>query len=328
MRTRPSLLLILIAIVTASIAALIFRSSAFSVDPKFTRPSARDRVAAVGSLSRLSAVERKAFDPSDSAFDPIPNPGPSDWLANHHEQGQSYQRYLRSHPNRPDRVRSKIYLQPIGDIDLSDGPSLDSVADYARAFFAMPVETLPTVSDKELPVAERMNRGKRQLLSTDILHWLQPRVPQDAYCLLAVTMIDLYPDPEWNYVFGQASLRERVGVYSFVRYSPKFWGQQPDPKSDSLMLQRSCRVLTHETGHMFGIKHCVHFHCVMNGSNHLDESDSQPLHLCPVCLRKLHSAIGFEISDRYQQLKTFSESQTWDDEATWLADRIDRIAGE
>jgi len=30
--------------------------------------------------------------------------------------------------------------------------------------------------------------------------------------------------------------------------------------------------MTHEIGHMFGIHHCVHFSCLLNGSNHLEES--------------------------------------------------------
>ena len=34
--------------------------------------------------------------------------------------------------------------------------------------------------------------------------------------------------------------------------------------------------MTHEIGHMFGIKHCVHFNCLMNGSNHEEENDSKP----------------------------------------------------
>jgi predicted Zn-dependent protease len=29
------------------------------------------------------------------------------------------------------------------------------------------------------------------------------------------------------------------------------------------MLRRSARVLVHETGHIFGLKHCVHFLCIM-----------------------------------------------------------------
>ena len=35
-------------------------------------------------------------------------------------------------------------------------------------------------------------------------------------------------------------------------------------------------VLCHEASHLFGIKHCVYASCVMNGSNHLEESESRP----------------------------------------------------
>jgi archaemetzincin len=58
-------------------------------------------------------------------------------------------------------------------------------------------------------------------------------------------------------------------------------------------------VLEHETGHMVGLAHCIYFNCLMNGSNHLAESDRRPLHLCPVCLRKLQWSIGFDVVARY-----------------------------
>jgi len=57
--------------------------------------------------------------------------------------------------------------------------------------------------------------------------------------------------------------------------------------AERLLLRRSCKVLAHEMAHMFGIEHCIYFHCLMNGSNHLEESDARPMHLCPVDLRKL-----------------------------------------
>lgn len=50
---------------------------------------------------------------------------------------------------------------------------------------------------------------------------------------------------------------------------------------------RFLQVMTHEVCHMFGLKHCIWMQCLMNGSNHLEESDRRPPHLCPVCLRKL-----------------------------------------
>lgn len=58
---------------------------------------------------------------------------------------------------------------------------------------------------------------------------------------------------------------------------------------------------------MFGVRHCIYYQCVMNGSNHLEESESRPLELCVVCLRKLQSNIKFDILERYKKLYEFVE---------------------
>lgn len=68
-------------------------------------------------------------------------------------------------------------------------------------------------------------------------------------------------------------------------------------------------VVAHEVTHMFGIRHCIHYKCLMNGSNHLEESSKKPLYLCVVCLRKLQSNIKFDILERYIRLREFYENQ-------------------
>jgi archaemetzincin len=77
---------------------------------------------------------------------------------------------------------------------------------------------------------------------------------------------------------------------------------------------------------MFGIEHCVWFRCLMNGSNHLAESDARPLHLCPVDLRKLHWSIGFDVVERYRRLLEFHRQEGFEDEAQWLDKRLRFIA--
>ena len=60
---------------------------------------------------------------------------------------------------------------------------------------------------------------------------------------------------------------------------------------------------------MFGVRHCIYYECLMNGSNHLQESDSRPLELCVVCLRKLQSNIKFDILERYKKLHEFVQKR-------------------
>lgn len=58
----------------------------------------------------------------------------------------------------------------------------------------------------------------------------------------------MYPDPSWNFVFGQASLRKRVGVFSFAGYEPLFSGEACT--KEYWLLERSLKVLSHETALM------------------------------------------------------------------------------
>ncbi len=141
-------------------------------------------------------------------------------------------------------------------------------------------------------------------------------------------MEDLYPDPAWNFVFGSASLYERVGVFSFARYDPAFFGEARGKDFKTKMLRRSTKVLAHEIGHMFGLQHCIFFQCGMNGSNHLEESDSRPIHLCPVCLRKLQHNIEFEVEKRYRALEDFYRRHGLDAEADWVKGRLAAIRVE
>jgi archaemetzincin len=293
---------------------------------QFKPPTSGQRLAAVGSTGGLPETLRQALTP-DGDFEPIPNPGPSDWLANHREDGQTFDEYVRSHPNRPEQTRSKIYLQPLGEFPAAESPSLDRLRQFAAAFFMMDVRVLPALSLADAPMTRRRNlsTGKAQLLTGDILALLKRKLPDDAFALLGIAMTDSYPEESWNFVFGQASLRDRVGAYSFARYDPRFYGDQLPEDWRTLMLRRSCKVLAHETAHMFGIQHCVYYQCLMNGSNHLAESDARPMHLCPVDLRKLQESIGFDAMERYRRLRQFCAEAALTDQARWLARRLDHI---
>jgi archaemetzincin len=289
---------------------------------QFKPPDKVQRTGAIGDLTGLPESLRRAFEPG-SSFQPMGMPGPADWLANHPEPGQTFQAFVNSRPNRPDNRRRKIYLQPLGDLSQSGGPSAGKLAEFASAFFALDVAVLPALNLSEFRVTERRNpySGQKQILTADVLALLQSRLPNDAFALVGITMIDLYPDPQWNFVFGQASLRDRVGVYSFARYDPKFYGQTT-ADAQRLIMRRSCKVLAHETGHMFGIQHCIWYRCLMNGSNHIEEADERPLHLCPVDLRKLQWSIGFDVVERYRRLLEFDREAGFQDETSWLEARL------
>lgn len=293
----------------------------------FEIPDKAERSSAAGSLFSLSPKLRRAFS-DGGEFKAKREPGGLDWLGQHEEPGQTFDQYLASRPNMPGSVRRKLYILPIGTFEKGIAPDLELLKSYTASYYhPLKVEMLAAIPDKEVPAKERINpmSSKKQWKSTDILDWLPKKLPADAYAMIAVTMTDLYPEEKWNFVFGQASIKERVGVFSFARYHPGWTNRQTDAGTEKLVLRRATKILTHEMGHMFGIRHCIYYECNMNGANHLDEADATPMNLCPACLRKLHQAIRFDPVERYGEMLSFYTQNGFEEEATWTRQRIGAI---
>ena len=288
---------------------------------RFVPLNAEQRQTALGSLTDLPAELKRAFDPAEH-FEPMNAPEAGDWLAEHRERGQTFGQFVASRPNRPDARRSTIYFVPLGAFDPAWTPNMSDLEACATAYFQIPVKVLPNRPLDEKQISSRERSGRRQYLSTDFLKLLPGLLPSDGYAILGITMQDLYPDAGWNYVFGQASLRDRAGIYSFARYDPLFWQQKRTTESRKLLFTRSLGVLLHETCHMFGMSHCVYYRCLVNGCNNLPESDRTPLHLCPVCLRKLHHSVGFDVVARDEALLKAYRRIGMQGEAMWIEERL------
>ncbi len=231
-------------------------------------------------------------------------PKPNDWLASHPEKGQTFAQYRAVAPNRPTAERTKIYLQQIGDFTEQQAKVIKTLQQFMAIIFGLEVKFLPAVGLDKIPAAaQRTNPflGQRQLLTTYILdQLLKPLRPAEAVAVLAITNVDLWPGKDWNFVFGQASLVERVGVWSTARMG--------DPiKEAQIFMRRVLQVAVHETGHIFGMKHCIAYECCMNGANHQEESDAAPLVFCAECDAKLWWACGLDAAKRAKELADFAQ---------------------
>lgn len=150
-----------------------------------------------------------------------------------------------------------------------------------------------------------------------------PRIPEDAVLVLGVTKEDIFFGP-MAFVFGVSSTHDRVGVYSFARlYAVS--AHDSTPASETMVLRRACKVLTHESGHMFSMLHCLYYDCNMNGSNHLAEMDGHPLDLCPLDLQKMERGLGLDIPLRYRRLRDFFRAHGMEEEAQWSEKRLAQI---
>ena len=236
-------------------------------------------------------------------------PGPSDWLACHEEPGQTFEQYRACKPVRPTSARRTLYVQPLGAFTEMERKVVTLTADFMGRYFALPVKVLDDLPLSLVPKSARRGyevTGDEQIRTGYVLdEVLKPRLPRDAVAYIALTTSDLWPGPGWNFVFGQASLRDRVGVWSIHRFGTP----EGDAAAFRLCLLRTLKVATHETGHMFSMYHCTAWQCNMCGSNHMKEADATPLALCPECVAKLWWITGADPVGRYRKLAEFCKAQ-------------------
>jgi len=248
---------------------------------------------------------------------PLSKPRPGDWLAEHKESGQTFAQYLAAKPVRKSEQLSTIYICQIGDFSPKQEQILDVACEYLSVVYQVPVKRHRKLALADVPPRARRTHpqwGDKQILTTYVLdEILESSRPDDALAYLAFTSSDLYPQDDWNFVFGQAKLRERVGVWSIYRFG--------DPaESDAAFercLRRTLSTASHETGHILTIQHCTAFACNMNGSNSLPESDRQPLHFCPVCLRKVCWNLRVDPAEYLASLEAFCRKHKLEEEAEW-----------
>lgn len=205
---------------------------------------------------------------------------------------RSYQRDLTI--NRPTPRRNKIYIQPLGDISAAHHQIFPAVKESIEACFQLQVEMISALLPSQIPATrwrispltgERWKQADGGYILDTVL---SERVPGDACIMNALTTFDLWDGGRFNYVFGLASLENRVAVTSLWRLADF------QSTADETEILNVVKTIIHEIGHAFSLEHCVEFSCCMNGSNDAEEGELQPLEFCPSCFKKLAWNIGFD----------------------------------
>ncbi len=279
-------------------AVLAAGLAGFAVGTEFRGPhppGTPSFVRAIGAVDDLPESLRLAFAPGPG-FAPVSRPA---------ERGQSFAGYVRSGPNRATPERRRVLLVPLGGREI--GPEeLLPLAEYAERFFGVASAVEPAMG--LVPLARFFRRdgstGEPYLDTTALLDLLAARVPADACSVIAVTRLALGSKSKAA-LAGEASLRTRAGVASL----------------SAAGFRRDAMVLTHEIAHTLGIPHCVHYRCLMNEGG----ASGKPMHLCPVCLRKLNHATGVDPVERYRRLLDAYRTAGLDDEAEWTDERVREI---
>ncbi len=86
-----------------------------------------------------------------------------------------------------------------------------------------------------------------------------------------------------DHVFGYALPEENMAIVSTFQLA----ATQKLRHRGRLLLQRTCKELLHEAGHVRGLEHCDTPTCVMRYSQTLHDTDLKQCRFCPICALQL-----------------------------------------
>lgn len=234
----------------------------------------------------------------------LSTPEMGEWRFERNEKFQTFDDFNDTKKIKPTAEKKIIYLQPIGEFHNLELKEIQFLREYLQIYFQLETKILPEISTDIIPKNKRRigNEGNEQFLAGYFLDSvLINNFPKDAVVVMGISQKDLFPKPDWNYVFGMASYENGVGITSAYRFHDGNLTNENFSKS----LERLIKISSHEIGHMFGISHCLAANCVMNGTNSLYETDFHFARACSLCQRKLDSTLQFDEKKRLNELRNF-----------------------
>ena len=156
---------------------------------------------------------------------------------------------------------------------------LSNLAESITNEYHLPV----VIEDKYIDLSNFYDPARRQYDANKLLKEIELNSPAESLKNIGIFRVDLFI-PILTYIFGQAYLNGRTGIVSLYRLRNELYGMEPNNESLYLRLKK---VVIHELGHTFGLKHCHNPSCVMLSSTYMEDIDQKEAELCINCRREL-----------------------------------------
>ena len=152
---------------------------------------------------------------------------------------------------------------------------LREIADDLTQEFLLPV----SFRDSYIDLSRFYDDMRRQYDGNSLLKEIDSMDMPEVFKKVGLFRVDLFI-PILTYIFGQAIYGGNSGIASLYRLKNEQYGMKPD---EELLFDRFRKVIIHEIGHMYGLKHCHVPNCVMRSSTYVEDIDQKQHHLCIKC---------------------------------------------
>jgi len=144
------------------------------------------------------------------------------------------------------------------------------------------------VADLVLDPSAAYDPSRGQFDSRRLLSVLDLHAQATHSLVLGIADVDLF-SAVFTFVFGEAKLGGRAGLFSLYRLRPTLYGL---PEDTRLLESRARKEGLHELGHLLGLVHCRQTECVMRFSGAVEEVDLKPDSFCPSCHTLVQAAVS------------------------------------
>lgn len=140
-----------------------------------------------------------------------------------------------------------------------------------------------TIENLSIDIETHYNSERSQY---DALKIIQAHPHSEESKIMICTSVDLFI-PIFTFVFGLAQLDGNIGIISSHRLENQYYGL---PKDKNLLGERLAKETIHELGHLYGLRHCSMYNCVMAISNTAEEVDIKDFQYCSNCEKSICSS--------------------------------------
>jgi len=235
-----------------------------------------------------------------------------------------FRQYVAGGPLRPTRGRHTVDLLPLGPLDEKMRKRIARVRDFLAVYLTLPVRMLPPLPLDGRPSrpANVAGRAVRQYDAQDLIeHVVAPQRSADTLAIMGLATQDLYSETvDWASVAHVSRTGQGLAVVNLARTFPEFFRKESTPDGIYRDVRLTFGMAADAACRMIGLTPCRKYYCVMNQAQRA--STTEPLHLCPDCLRKLRWTLGFDLLERYEALGRFYKETGLPVEATWVRRRL------
>ena len=209
----------------------------------------------------------------------------------------SFEEYIKRRPAQPNESRKYFYIQKLGQFSPAQLQAIEQLIEYIETLYGLEVRVIEDIQESMLINDAIVQKKDGVYLESEYIlhHLIADFVPKMAMALICITSYPLFSNDDGGHIMGHALLKYRAALWTMHPFD--FEGNKDQSSRD---LESLLKLAAHEIGHVFSLRHCEQYECMMGIVDYY-YLESYPATYCPTCLAKLFWNLDIDEFDWLQK---------------------------